>query len=136
MSRIGVAVELWSQNARPLIRTAATFAKSINASWTAIAVTDASHKLSSLQKQHVSDNVNLIAWLGGTPFFCEGDDVASTLLAAAKLAGVEMLIMGKPRRRGFWSRLFGDRTATAVLHDAGNMLLMFAAYPDTHGPSR
>ena len=139
MSRVGVAVELWSESARALIRTASTFAKSTNASWTAIAVTDASHELSRLtneQRQLVSENTNLITWLGGTPFFCDGDDIAQTLLAAAKLAGVDILILGKPRDRGILSRIFGDHISTSVLHSAANMLLMFAAYPDGHGASR
>jgi K+-sensing histidine kinase KdpD len=139
MSRVGVAVELWSESARPLIRTAAAFAKSTNASWTAIAVTDPLHGLSRLtndQRQLVSENTNLITWLGGTPFFCDGDDIAETLLAAAKLAGVDILILGKPRDRGILPRIFGDHISTSVLRGAANMLLMFAAYPDANGTSR
>ena len=139
MSRVGVAVELWSESARPLIRTAAAFAQSTNASRTAIAVTDRLHGLSRLtndQRQIVSENTNLITWLGGTPFFCDGDDVAETLLAAARLADIDILILGKPRHRGILPRIFGDHISTSVLHGAANMLLMFAAYPDANGTSR
>lgn len=132
MSRMGLAVELWSESARPLIRTAAALARSMNSSWAAIVVYGPAHRLSDLseeQRQLIADNTNLITWLGGTPFFCEGEDVAHTLLSAVKLTGVDMLILGRPQGRGFSSRLFGDHVSTRLLHCGGNISLIFAAYP-------
>jgi nucleotide-binding universal stress UspA family protein len=67
--------------------------------------------------------------LGGISFFCEGEDIPTTLLAAAAANGVDLLIVGKPRARGPISRLLGRQISTSLLRRAGALSLMFAAYP-------
>lgn len=96
-SRIAVGVELWSDRARPLIRSAAAFAGQFATPWLAIAVSDSTHALSLLtpeERQRVRENTELVMSLGGASFFCEGDDVAQTLLTAAATNGVKLLILG------------------------------------------
>jgi K+-sensing histidine kinase KdpD len=137
--RIAVGVELWSDSARSLIRTAAAFAGQFAAPWLAIIVSDSIHTLSLLtaeQQERIRENTDLVLSLGGVPFFCEGDDVAQTLIAAATANGVELLILGKPRDRGVISRMFHQEISTAVLHRAADLWLMFAAYPESHAASR
>jgi K+-sensing histidine kinase KdpD len=137
--RIAVGVELWSESARSLIRTAAAFAQQFAAPWLAIVVSDSIHTLSHLtaeQQERIRENTDLIMSLGGVPFFCEGDNVAQTLLAAASLNGVDLLILGKPRDRGVLSRIFDHEVSTTVLHRAADVSLMFAAYPQRHAASR
>jgi K+-sensing histidine kinase KdpD len=138
-SRIAVGVELWSDSARSLIRTVAAFAGQFAAPWLAIVVSDSIHTLSLLtaeQQERIRENTDLVLSLGGVPFFCEGDDVAQTLIAAATANGVELLILGKPRDRGVISRMFHQEISTAVLHRAADLWLMFAAYPESHAASR
>ena len=137
--RIAVGVELWSDGARSLIRTAAAFAGQFAAPWLAIIVSDSTHTLSLLtaeQQERIRENTDLVLSLGGVPFFCEGDDVAQTLIAAATANGVELLILGKPRDRGVISRMFHQEISTAVLHREADLWLMFAAYPESHAASR
>jgi K+-sensing histidine kinase KdpD len=137
--RIAVGVELWSESARPLIRTAASYARRFAASWLAIVVSDSMHALSVLtteQQERVRENTDLITLLGGVPFFCEGDDVAQTLVAAATLNSVDLLILGKPRDRSVISRIFDHEISTTVLHRAAGLWVMFAAYPQRHAATR
>lgn len=138
-SRIAVGAELWSERAGPLIRSAAALAAQFATPWLAIAVSDSTHALPLLtpeERQCVRDNTELVMSLGGAAFFCEGDDVAQTLLMAAATNGVKLLILGQPRERGIFSRIFGHEISTKVLHRATNVWVMFAAYPDTHAASR
>ena len=137
--RIAVGIELWSENARSLIRTAAEFAKQFATPWLAIVVSDSTHTFSLLtaeQQERIRENTDLVLSLGGVPFFCEGDNVAQTLIAAATANGVELLILGKPRDRGVISRMFHQEISTAVLHRPADLWLMFAAYPERHAASR
>ena len=137
--RIAVGVELWSESARSLIRTVAAFAQQFAAPWLAIVVSDSIHTLSVLtteQQERIRENTDLIMSLGGVPFFCEGDDVAKTLLSAATLNSADLLILGKPRDRGVLSRLFDHEISTTVLHRAADVWVMFAAYPQRHAASR
>ena len=137
--RIAVGVELWSDSARSLIRTAAAFATQFATPWLAIIVSDSTHTLSLLtaeQQERIRENTDLVLSLGGVPFFCEGDDVAQTLVAAATSNGVELLILGKPRDRSMISRMFHQEISTAVLHRTADLWLMFAAYPESHAASR
>lgn len=92
MSRVGVAVELWTETAPRAIHDAAGFAESLAMPWTVIVVADLT-RLNAQQRLRVAENTALISSLGGTPFFCEGRDVANAILAAARLAGVDVLLL-------------------------------------------
>lgn len=109
MTRVAVAVPMWAGDARPLIRAGAAFAGKLNAPWVAITVHDRAHELSRLSEEEaerVRENTQLVSSLGGTPFFCEGDDLPETLLAAAAVARADILMLGKPLRRSRLQQLF------------------------------
>ena len=128
MNTIAVGVEIWSAEARPLILHAASLAAEIRAAWMAIVVSDAAHELSRLtadEQQRVRQNTDLIMSLGGTPCFCEGDDVAAVLVAAATLHGARILVLGKPRHRGFIGRLFGREVTGPVMDLSSDLSVVF-----------
>lgn len=50
---------------------------------------------------------------GGTVFFCEGEDVAQTLLGLASREQIDILILGKPERRWPFRRSTVDRVVRA-----------------------
>jgi K+-sensing histidine kinase KdpD len=50
---------------------------------------------------------------GGTVFFCEGEDVAQTLLALAQREQIDVLILGAPARRWRLRRGVVDRVVNA-----------------------
>ena len=127
MKRIAVGVELWSAEARPMVVAAARLAAKFDTRWMVIAVSDAAHSLPRLtaeDQQRARQNAELVTSLGGTPFFCDGEDVAYTLLSAALVHGADLLVLGKPHR-GIIGRLFARSVADSLLTAAPNIPLMF-----------
>jgi K+-sensing histidine kinase KdpD len=127
-TRLAVGIELWSAGARALIRTAATTAAELHRPWVAIVVSDSAHAASRLttdQQERVLENTELIQSLGGSPVFCEGDDVGATLVAAAKALGADTLMIAKPRPRGALARLVSREVSDALVHHPAQLRLVF-----------
>ncbi|HLJ74442.1 MAG TPA: hypothetical protein VKU62_07650 [Thermoanaerobaculia bacterium] len=105
MTSIGVALPEDGDVAHELIDRAAALAQRLNGRWVAFVICNDGH--SSLPQ------AELAMLSGGTVFFCEGDDVAQTLLDLASRERIDILILGAPARRWRFRRSTVDRVVSA-----------------------
>ncbi len=128
MIPLAVGIELWSDGARALIRTAAATAAELHRPWVAIVVSDPAHaaaRLSADEQERVRENTELIQSLGGWPAFCEGENVGKTLVAAARKFGADTLLIAKPRPRGALARLVSPDVSDILVHHPSPLRLVF-----------
>lgn len=102
MASVGVALPEDGDVAQELVGRAAALAQRLNGRWVAFVICNDS--LPSPRAEHALRHAELAMRCGGTVFFCEGDDVAETLLALAAREQVDILILGAPTRSGFLRR--------------------------------
>jgi len=101
---IGVALPGDFDVAHDLIERASTLASRFEGRWVAFVICN--DGASSLpQAEHAMQR-------GGTVFFCEGEDVAETLLELAARERVDILILGAPERRRLLRRGTVERVVT------------------------
>jgi len=99
---IGVALPADADVAPILIQRAATLARDLNGRWVAFVVCH--DALPSARATRALEQAERAMMSGGTVFFCDGEDVAQTLLALARREQIDVLIVGAPRRSGFFRR--------------------------------
>ena len=105
MTSIGVALPEDGDVAHELIDRAAALAQRLNGRWVAFVVCNDGY--SSLPQ------AELAMQSGGTVFFCEGEDIAQTLIALAQREQIDILILGAPVRRWRLGRGTVDRVVSA-----------------------
>jgi len=102
VASVGVALPEDGDVAQELIDRAAALAQRLNGHWVAFVICNES--LPSPRAESALRHAELAMLRGGTVFFCEGDDVAQTLLALAAREHVDVLILGAPIRDGFFQK--------------------------------
>ena len=110
MASVGVALPEDSDVAQELVERAEALAQQLNGRWVAFVICNAS--LPSAKAENAMRQAELAMLRGGTVFFCEGDDVAQTLLELAAREHIDILILGAPERRR-WR--FGRSTVERVV---------------------
>lgn len=106
--RLAVAVPFDPEIARPLVLRASRLAGRMNTRWFAVYVRQQrEHPQNITAEQHrkLSENVQLAISLGATVVTRESDDVAGAICEFAKEAHINLLVVGKPTRPGFFNRL-------------------------------
>ncbi len=112
---IGVALPTDGEVAELLIERAAALARRLHGRWVAFLVCN--DALPSPRATEALRQAEKAMRSGGTVFFCEGDDVAQTLLALAARERIDVLLLGAPRRSGLLRR-FRRGTIDRVLRAA------------------
>jgi two-component system sensor histidine kinase KdpD len=106
--RLAVALPFEPEIARPLVLRASRLAGRMNTRWYAVYVRRRrAHPENITAEQHrkLSDNVQLAISLGATVVTRESEDVVGALLDFVKSEGITMLVVGRPTRSGFVSRM-------------------------------
>lgn len=91
MTSIGVALPEDGEVAHDLIDRASALAQRLNGRWIAFVICN--DGLTSLPQ------AELAMRSGGTVFYCEGEDIAGTLLELAAREQIDILILGSPARK-------------------------------------
>ncbi len=102
MTSVGVALPEDADVAQELVGRAAALAERLHGRWVAFVICN--DALPSPKAQNAMRQAELAMRSGGTVFFCEGEDVAQTLLALAKRERIDLLILGAPTRSGLLRR--------------------------------
>jgi two-component system sensor histidine kinase KdpD len=103
--RILVGV-LASPYAEQLVRSAFRIASELNIEWIAIYVETAKHaQLSDKEHEWLKNAMDLAEKLGASVVWIKGDDIAEEIARYAQSHNVTKIVMGKPRRFGFFPTL-------------------------------
>ena len=105
--RLAVAVPFDPEIARPLLLRASRLAGRMNTRWYAVYVRQQrEHPQNITAEQHrkLSENVQLAISLGATVVTRESEDVAGAICEFARQERINLLVVGKPTRPGFFSR--------------------------------
>jgi K+-sensing histidine kinase KdpD len=97
VASVGVALPEDGDVAQELVVRAAALAQRLNGRWVAFVICNDS--LPSPRAENAMRHAELAMRNGGTVFFCEGEDVARTLLALAAREQIDILILGAPTHR-------------------------------------
>ena len=106
--RLAVALPFEPEIAKPLVLRASRLAGRMNTRWYAIYVRRRrAHPENITAEQHrkLSENVQLAISLGATVITRESEDVVGALLDFVKSEGITILVVGRPTRSGFVSRV-------------------------------
>jgi two-component system sensor histidine kinase KdpD len=106
--RLAVAVPFEPEIAKPLVLRASRLAGRMNTRWYAIYVRRRRahpENISAEQHRKLSENVQLAISLGATVITRESEDVVGALLDFVKSEGITILVVGRPTRSGFVSRV-------------------------------
>ncbi len=105
--RLAVAVPFDPEIARPLVLRASRIAGRMNTRWFAVYVRqqrEHPQNITATQHRQLSENVQLAISLGATVVTRESEDVAGAICEFVKEARVNLLVVGKPTRPGFFNR--------------------------------
>jgi K+-sensing histidine kinase KdpD len=97
VASVGVALPEDGDVAQELVVRAAALAQRLNGRWVAFVICN--DALPSPRAENAMRRAELAMRNGGTVFFCEGEDVAQTLLALAAREQIDVLILGAPTHR-------------------------------------
>jgi two-component system, OmpR family, sensor histidine kinase KdpD len=106
--RLAVALPFEPEIARSLVLRSSRLAGRMNTRWYAVYVRQRRahpENISAEQHRKLSENVQLAISLGATVVTRESEDVAGALLEFVKSEGITILVVGRPTRSGFVSRL-------------------------------
>jgi two-component system, OmpR family, sensor histidine kinase KdpD len=112
--KLAVAVPFDPEIARPLVLRASRIAGRMNTRWFAVYVRQQrEHPRNITAEEHrkLSENVQLAISLGATVVTRESEDVAGALCDFAREARINLLVVGKPTRPGFFNRF-----APSIVH--------------------
>lgn len=130
--RILVGV-LASPYAEQLVRSAFRIASEMNAEWIALYVESAKHiTLSDKERDWLKNALNLAEKLGARVVWIKGNDIAQELARYAQSHNVTKIVLGKPRRFGFFPSL--DRKI--MLHTRNIDVFLFAGKSEQPVPGK
>jgi two-component system, OmpR family, sensor histidine kinase KdpD len=117
--RLAVAVGP-SPYSAPLIRWTRRIAAAMDAPWLAIYV-ETSRPLDEAQKTRLTKNLSLARQLGAEVVMTTGEDVAASLVEAARERNVTQIVVGKPLGHPVWEWLKGGSLSSRVIRRSGEM---------------
>jgi len=112
--KLAVAVPFDPEIARPLVLRASRIAGRMNTRWFALYVRQQrEHPRNITAEEHrkLSENVQLAISLGATVVTRESEDVAGAICEFAQEAGINLFVVGRPTRPGFFNRF-----APSIVH--------------------
>lgn len=105
--RLAVAVPFDPEIARPLVLRASRLAGRMNSRWFAVYVRqrrEHPENITAEEHRKLSENVQLAISLGATVVTRESEDVAGAICEFAAEARINLLVVGKPTRPGYFNR--------------------------------
>jgi two-component system sensor histidine kinase KdpD len=134
--RLAVAVPFEPGIARPLVLRASRMAGRMNTRWFAIYVRQQREhpkNISAEQHRKLSENVQLAISLGATVVTRESEDVAGAICEFAKEARINLLVVGKPTRSGFFARFVPSIVHELLDRGRGfDLVIIDTATDDSH----
>ena len=112
MTSVGVALPEDADVAQALVDRAAELAHQLNGRWVAFVICN--DNVPSPRADNALRQASLAMSSGGTVFFCEGENVADTLLQLAKREQIDVLILGAPRKSRLFRRFRPDTVDRVV----------------------
>ena len=112
--RLAVALPFDPEIARPLVLRASRLAGRMNTRWFAIYVRqrrEHPENITAEEHRKLAENVQLAMSLGATVVTRESEDIAGAIREFADEERINLIVVGKPTRRGFVSRL-----APSIVH--------------------
>ena len=121
-----------SPTAREAIRVAKRSADRARADWIALNVTQTrTESLPEADKDRLTGTLRLAERLGAELATLEAErDVAQAILSYAADRNVKRIVIGRPRPRPFWARLWSEDVAGHLLRHSGRFEVTLAAEPE------
>ena len=108
--QIMVCLSSRGPNSAFLLRYASRLAGRLNRTWYAVYV-QTSHEdalsIDAATQRHLSESLTLANQLGAMVFTFKGDDIPQTILRFAREYRVGHIVIGKPQKLPWWSRILG-----------------------------
>ncbi|MBF0561026.1 MAG: sensor histidine kinase KdpD [Alphaproteobacteria bacterium] len=131
--RILVCIGADSASSR-LVRTAKRVAERRQAPWVAVYVETYHHlSLPEAEKDRIAQTMRLAEQLGGETATLQGEDVVAEVLAYATEHNCTMLVVGRPRRKG-WRRLYKTTVTDEIIARSRAFDVMLVSSDDTEKP--
>ena len=118
-----------------LVRVTKRSAERRGAAWVAVTVeTSRSLSLTEAEKDRIAQAMRLAAQLGGETEILQGEDVVATILTSARERNATLIVVGRPRRRGFLGWL-EPSVSDLLITKAGEInILVVGGEEDTQPP--
>jgi two-component system sensor histidine kinase KdpD len=111
-----------------LLRKGSRLADRLSAPWYAVYIQTPNENLirieASVQRQ-ISNTLELVQQLGGTPMTFKGSSVVATIAAFAREYGITHIVIGRTRRP-WYRRWFGRSVLDQLLHELPNVDVLVA----------
>jgi two-component system, OmpR family, sensor histidine kinase KdpD len=127
-----------SPAAREAIRVAKRSADRARAEWIALNVTQTqAETLPEADKDRLAGTLRLAERLGAELASLDAErDVAQAILAYATDRNVKRIVIGRPRPRSVWARLFSEDVASHLMRHSGRFEITLAAEPEERAAKR
>ena len=127
-TRVMICLSSRGPNVERLLRKGARLADRLSASWYAVYIQTPQEDLTrikaSVQRQ-ISNTLELVQQLGGTPMTFKGSDVAATVAAFAREYSITHIVMGRSRQP-WYRRWLGSSVLDRLLLELPNVDVMVA----------
>jgi two-component system sensor histidine kinase KdpD len=127
-TRIMISLSSRGPNVERLLRKGARMADRLNAPWYAVYIQTPQEDLTRIEaavQRQISNTLELVQQLGGTPMTFKGSDVVATIAAFAREYGITHIVLGRSRQP--WYRRWFSRTVLdRVLQDLPNIDVIVA----------
>jgi two-component system sensor histidine kinase KdpD len=122
-ARVMICLSSQGPNVEKLLRKGARLAGRLNAPWYAVYIQtpreDLVHIEASVQRQ-ISNTLELVQQLGGTPMSFKGSNIAETIAAFVREYGITHVVIGRTRRP-WYRRWFGRTVLDKLLLELPNV---------------
>jgi two-component system sensor histidine kinase KdpD len=127
-ARVMICLSSRSPHAEKLLRKGSRLADRLSAPWYAVYIQTPQENLirieASVQRQ-ISNTLELVQQLGGTPMTFKGSNVVATIAAFAREYGITHIVIGRSQRP-WYRRWFGRSVLDQLLHELPNMDVIVA----------
>lgn len=122
-ARVMICLSSRGPNVEKLLRKGARLADRLTAPWYAVYIQTPKEDLTRIEasvQRQISNTLELVQQLGGTPMTFKGNDVVSTIAAFAREYGITVIVVGRTRRP-VYRRWFGQTVLDRLLHEVPNV---------------
>ncbi|MDP4209794.1 MAG: sensor histidine kinase KdpD [Bacteroidota bacterium] len=109
-----------SPQSAKLLRWAKNLSYTMGATLLALYV-EPPQKLTQLQQEHLTKNINLAKQLGADVITTSGEDIVKAILSVAHKENITHIIVGKPRHRTLYSLLLLGNFVNRLIRHSGNI---------------
>ncbi len=121
-TRVMICLSSRGPNVERLLRKGARLADRLSASWYAVYIQTPQEdltRISAAVQRQISNTLELVQQLGGTPMTFKGHDVVATMAAFAREYGITHIVLGRSRQP-WYRRWFGMSVLDRLLQELPN----------------